>query len=79
MSKSFKSFQKLLFIIFLQPLDIMNINYINFITFIVKNETRFMCIFVDYFTRYLFADVMLFVIFKNMIIFFKKSVMQNFE
>ena len=57
----------------------MKIDFINFITFIVKNETRFMCIFVDYFIRYLFTDVMLFVIFKNTMIFFERFVMQNFE
>ena len=57
----------------------MNINYIDFITFIVKSEARFMYIFVDYFIRYLFADVMSFIIFKNIIIFFEKFIMQNFE
>ena len=79
MSRSFKLFQKLLFIISLQSLDIMNIDYIDFITFIVRNEARFMCISVDYFTRYLFADVMSFAIFENTIIFFERFVMQNFE
>ena len=77
--KSLKSFQELLLIIFLQSLDIMNIDYIDSITFIVKSETRFMCIFVDYFTRYLFADVMSFVIFENTIIFFERFVMQHFD
>ena len=79
MSKSLKSSQELLFIISLQSLDIMNIDYIDFIIFIAKNEARFMCISVDYFTRYLFADVMSFVIFENTIIFFKRSVIQHFK
>ena len=57
----------------------MKIDFIDFITFIVKSEARFMYIFVDYFIRYLFADVMSFAIFKNTVIFFEKSVMQNFE
>ena len=79
MSKLFKSFQELLFIIFLLSLDIMSIDYIDFITSIIKSKARFICIFVNYFIQYLFANVMLFVIFKNTIIFFEKSVMQNFE
>ena len=79
MSKSFKSFQKLLFIVFLQSLNIMNIDYIDFIIFIIKSETKFMCISVDYFTQYLFANVISFVIFENIIIFFEKFIIQNFE
>ena len=57
----------------------MKIDFIDFITFIVKSEMKFMCIFVDYFIRYLFADVMSFAIFENTVIFFEKSIMQNFE
>ena len=38
-----------------------------------------MCIFVDYFIWYLFADAMSFAIFENTVIFFEKFVMQNFE
>ena len=57
----------------------MKINFIDSITFIVRNETRFMCIFVDYFIRYLFADVMSFAIFENTMIFFEKFIMQNFK
>ena len=65
MSRLLKLFQDLLFIILLQSLDIININYINFITFIVRSEARFIYISVDYFTRYLFADVISFAIFEN--------------
>ena len=79
MTKSLKSSQKLLFIISLQLLDVMKIDFINFIIFIIKNKSKFMCIFVDYFIRYLFADIMSFVIFENTMIFFKRFIMQNFE
>ena len=69
----------MLLIVSLQSLNIMKIDFINFITFIVKSEAKFMWIFVDYFIQYLFADVMSFAIFENIMIFFEKSVMQNFE
>ena len=57
----------------------MSIDYIDFITLITKSEAKFMCIFVNYFTRYLFADVMSFIIFENTIIFLKKFIIQHFE
>ena len=69
----------MLLIVSLQSLNVMKIDFIDFITFIVKSEARFMCIFVDYFIRYLFADAMSFAIFENTMIFFERFVMQNFE
>ena len=69
----------MLSIVSLQSLNVMKIDFIDFIIFIVRSEARFMCIFIDYFTRYLFADAMSFAIFENTMIFFEKFIMQHFE
>ena len=70
--------QGLLPIVSLQPLDVMGIDFIGPITPIAKSGARFMCISVDYFTRYLFADAMPSATSGNTVIFFERSVVQNF-
>ena len=79
MLDSLKSTQELLLVIFLQSLDVMRIDFIDFIISIIKSEARFICISVDYMTRYLFADVMSTVISKNTLIFFERFVIFHFD
>ena len=79
MLDSLKSTQELLLVIFLQSLDVMRIDFIDFIISIIKSEARFICISVDYMTRYLFANVMLIVISKNTVIFFERFVISHFD
>ena len=79
MLKSLKSTQSLLSIIFLQSLNIMRINYIELITLIVKSKTKFICVFVDYMIKYLFANAMFAATSENIIIFFQRSMINHFE
>ena len=79
MLDSLKSIQELLLVIFLQSLDVMRIDFIDSIISIVKSEVRFICISIDYMTRYFFTNIMSIVISKNIVIFFERFVMSHFD
>ena len=68
-----KSIEKFLFIVFIQSFDFVETNYLKSINSIVKNETKFIQIDVDYMCRFLFVDAMSNAISENFVIFFEKK------
>ena len=79
MLNSLKSIEKFLFIVFIQSFDFVETNYLKSINFIVKNETKFIQIDVDYMCRFLFVDAMSNAIFENFVMFFERKMMNVFE
>ena len=62
----------------LQLLNIIEINFIELIISIAKSNAKFICISVDYFICYLFANTMSTTIFENTILFFQRFVIAHF-
>ena len=79
MLNSLKSTENLLSIVFIQSFDFVKIDYLKSISLIVKNETRFIQIEMNYMCRFLFAEITLNAISKNFAMFFDRKIVSVFE
>ena len=79
MLNSLKSIESLLSIVFIQSFDFVKIDYLKSINFIVKSETRFIQIEVNYMCRFLFVEITLNAISKNFAMFFDRKIVSVFE